>query len=65
MAEMKMDELILRFFKEDIGGILITGQNGEILYEDEKTSFIRTEKTNSYPRFCLTVRRICRSPMMR
>ena len=46
MAEMKMDELILRFFKEDIGGILITGQNGEILYEDEKTSFIRTEKTN-------------------
>ena len=43
---MKTDELILRFFKEDIGGILMTGGNGEILYEDEKTAFIRTEKTN-------------------
>ena len=46
MAEMKTDELILRFFKEDIGGILITGENGEILYEDGKTAFIRQEKTN-------------------
>ena len=43
---MKTDELIPRFFKEDIGGILMTGGNGEILYEDEKTAFIRTEKTN-------------------
>ena len=46
MTDMKTDELILQFFKEDIGGILITGENGEILYEDEKTTFIRTEKTN-------------------
>ena len=46
MAEMKMDELILRFFKEDIGGILITGEDGEILYEDGRTAFIRQEKTN-------------------
>ena len=46
MTEIKMDELILRFFKEDIGGILITGEDGEILYEDGKTAFIRQEKTN-------------------
>ena len=40
------DDMILRFFREDIGGILITGENGSILYEDEKTAFIRTGKTN-------------------
>ena len=44
--EMRTDELILRFFKEDIGGILITGENGAVLYEDEKTAFIQREKTN-------------------
>ena len=43
---MKTDELILRFFKDDIGGILITGKDGEVIYEDGKTAFIRTEKTN-------------------
>ena len=31
--EMRTDELILRFSKEDIGGILITGENGTVLYE--------------------------------
>ena len=31
--EMRTDELILRFFKEDIGGILITGENGTVLYD--------------------------------
>ena len=40
------EEMILRFFREDIGGILITGENGHVLYEDEKTAFIRTGKTN-------------------
>ena len=40
------NELILRFFRDEVGGILITGENGEILYEDEYTAFIRTQKTN-------------------
>ena len=38
--------MILRFFREDIGAILITGENGNVLYEDEKTAFIRTGKSN-------------------
>ena len=41
-----MDEIILRFFRDVIGGILITDENGKVLYADEKTSFIRQEKTN-------------------
>ena len=41
-----MDEDILRFCRDDIGGFLITDENGRILYEDEKTAFIRREKTN-------------------
>ena len=40
------EDMILRFFREDIGGILITGEDGNILYEDEKASFIRNGKTN-------------------
>ena len=40
------DDIILRFFREDVGGILITDGDGKILYEDEKTAFIRTGKTN-------------------
>ena len=41
-----MDEYILRFYKEDIGGLLITDDGGRTLYEDEKTAFVRQEKTN-------------------
>ena len=40
------EDMILRFFREDIGGILITGEDGSVLYEDEKTAFIRNGKTN-------------------
>ena len=46
---MKMESVndaILRFFRDDVGGILITGAAGEVIYEDAKTSFIRTGKTN-------------------
>ena len=46
MDKTALDQAILRFFRDDIGGILITDEAGDILYEDEKTSFIRTEKTN-------------------
>ncbi len=48
-AEMKTyhsDGEILRFFREDIGGILITDGDGNVLYSDAKAAFIRTEKTN-------------------
>ena len=40
MQQADMNDLILRFFRDDIGGILITDENGAILYEDEKTAFI-------------------------
>ena len=46
MEQANTDSTILRFFRDDIGGILITDESGEILYEDEKTAFIRKEKTN-------------------
>ena len=46
MDKTSLDQAILQFFRDDIGGILITDEAGDILYEDEKTSFIRTEKTN-------------------
>ena len=46
MDKTGLDQAILRFFRDDLGGILITDEAGDILYEDEKTSFIRTEKTN-------------------
>ena len=41
-----IDGLILHFFRDDIGGILITDQKGAVLYEDQKTAFIQREKTN-------------------
>ena len=40
------DNIILRFFRNDIGGIRITDASGVTLYEDEKTAFIGKEKTN-------------------
>lgn len=41
-----LDQIILQFFREDIGGILITDANGEILYSDEKSAFVKQEKSN-------------------
>lgn len=46
MDKAGLDQAILRFFRDDIGGILITDKDGNVLYEDGQTSFIRTEKTN-------------------
>ena len=46
MSVMDLDELILRFFKHDIGRILITDEDGEILYEDAKASAVRQGETN-------------------
>ena len=39
-------DIILRFFCEDIGGIVITDADGSILYYDEKSAFLKQEKTN-------------------
>lgn len=46
MDATQMNAMLLRFFKEDIGGILVTGPAGEVLLEDEKTAFIQREKTS-------------------
>lgn len=43
---MRADDLILRFFRDDIGGILITDEQGSVLYEDAAASFVQREKTN-------------------
>lgn len=40
------NQLILRFFREDIRGILVTDADGTIIYDDEKTAFVREQKTN-------------------
>lgn len=42
----EVDQAILRFFRDDVGGIRITDANGAVIYEDEKTAFIGREKTN-------------------
>ena len=46
MRKEDMDQAILRFFRDDVGGILITGENGEVLYEDGRSAFVRTGRTN-------------------
>ena len=43
---MDLNEMILRFFKNDIGRILITDENGEVLYEDAKSASVRQGRTN-------------------
>ena len=40
------EQAILRFFREDVGGILITDEDGTVLYADGKAAFIKEEKTN-------------------
>ena len=40
-AMTNINDLILRFFRDDVKGILITDEKGEIIYEDEKTREIR------------------------
>ena len=39
-------ELILRFFTEDIGGILITDAAGGVLFEDARARLVRQGRTN-------------------
>lgn len=44
--ENRINEIMLRFFRDDIGGILIMGDDGTVLYEDEKSAAIRRSNTN-------------------
>ncbi len=44
--QIDLNEIILRFFRDDIGGILVTGAGGDILYSDKKSAFILQGKTN-------------------
>ena len=46
MSVMDLNEMILRFFKNDIGRILITDEDGKVLYEDAKAAAVRQGKTN-------------------
>lgn len=46
MRTAETDNAILRFFRDDVGGIMITGENGEVLFADEKAAFVQREKTN-------------------
>ncbi len=41
-----INQLILRFFRDDIRGILITDADGNIFYDDEKSAFVREQKTS-------------------
>ena len=42
----RFNDMILRFFRDDIGGIRITNEAGELLYEDERSAFVSVERTN-------------------
>lgn len=46
MKQADTDAAILRFFRDDLGGILITDEKGNAVYEDARTAFLQTEKTN-------------------
>ena len=46
MNAANIDASILRFFRDDVGGILITDAAGNFLYTDEHTAFIRDGGTN-------------------
>ena len=46
MQETYLNSVILSFFRDDIGGILITNEAGEVVYEDQLTAFVQREKTN-------------------
>ena len=43
---MDRNEIILRFFMEDVGGILVTDGQGCVLFEDERARLIRQGETN-------------------
>ena len=46
MKPIDPDEAILHFFRDEIGGILMNDEAGDVFYTDARTSFVQTEKTN-------------------
>jgi len=48
---MRVDDMILRFFKEDVGGLLIVNARGEVLYEDARSAEIYRQ-AKRWQRFC-------------
>ena len=46
MKPIDPDEAILHFFRDEIGGILMNDEAGNVFYTDARTSFVQTEKTN-------------------
>ena len=43
---MNIDDMILRFFRDDVGGVLIVDTRGETIYEDEQSAEIIRQSTN-------------------
>ena len=44
--QKELSDIILRFFLEDVGGILITDETGKVIYEDAMVRGLRQENTN-------------------
>ena len=44
--QKELSDIILRFFLEDVGGILITDEAGKAIYEDARGRELRQENTN-------------------
>ena len=44
--QKELSDVVLRFFLEDVGGVLITDAEGNVIYEDAGTGFINRENTN-------------------
>ena len=44
--QKELNDIILRFFLEDVGGILITDSEGKVIFEDSKAHLVRQENTN-------------------
>ena len=46
MKPIDPDEAILHFFRDEIGGILMNDEAGNVFYTDARTAFVQKEKTN-------------------
>ena len=46
MRPIDPDEAILHFFRDEIGGILMNDEAGNVFYSDAVTAFVQKEKTN-------------------
>ena len=44
--QIDLNDVIFRFFRDDISGILVTNAAGAVLYSDEKSAFVKEGNTN-------------------